>query len=444
MSNPEMVTSIPMPHVEELSLDCRGLGEFGEVCLQNIEQQDKKKRPTASIHKLAILPVESEIVPQAPPKETTATVAPNPGLSLEQANVLSFQAIASAFYQVEMDLSVIPEVADCICWLKHPLYNATTQNGRLFINANHPSLNLVKELIDFGHSIESVREPAYCQLTELVTEAIKLSAKDFQKYHALTDQVKQAQAAARTRKHQMIHWLYNYGDKMLPVSKPEFKAIEFNRTMLRYELAVHRLMRTIWPLVLKNVEQQEGRESAQWCSAFLVYGRILRSTQVISSPILKYQLVDSLPSMIEELFNVFTQINLQEVIREEILCRLMRVHLAIIRGCDGTEIREHKMDTAFAFRCLKGNLFADKEYQRLFNAEGRISNQYFEKLLKRVYSREHKLTELEEHIIAGYRSVVSTEPTKPKDKTHRIMPDVGLKIKGVLDSLVVSPVMSTS
>lgn len=430
------LSGIPMPEVEEISMKCSGLGEFGEVYLQELESPEEPRRtdPQHSspdrkiqpdnplsrfkVHQLAIEPLD--VNPWTSPAPKAAREAhrqpqnnialPRKSLSPEQANSLNTNAIAEAFAPVEGTLSVIPEVADCIRWLKQPLYDATMDDGRLFITAGHPSLKLITALIDFGHTIQSVRDPAWIKLTELVRLAATLNARDFQKYAGLTAQVHQAMNAADNPGQKVTAWLWGQSERLLPARQPALKPIEFNRSMLRYELAVHKLMRTIWPLILKQIEQQSGRQSAQWQAAFLVYGNVLRSTQVVSRPVAKLQMIDSLPGTIAELLKVFSHIGLKEVIREEIICRLMQVHLAIARGRDGKKIREHRMDAAFAFRCLKGNVFAEQEYQQIFTADGRLSAACFEKLLSRVSSKSHRLTALEEYTIAGYRSVLSTEP----------------------------------
>ncbi|MDX1693192.1 MAG: hypothetical protein R3208_05470 [Ketobacteraceae bacterium] len=449
---------IPMPDVEEISMEKSGLDGFGELCLQEIDNpepvssdplESKIQRPRetriATVHKLAIQPLDHE--PQLPEPVFELPIKPAATrrvLSPEQANFLNFQAISEAFAPVESSLSVLPEVADCILWLKQPLYNTTMEDGRLFISANHPSLKLVAALIELGYYVDSVRSPTYRQLTALVRKAASLKARDFQKYTALSGEVKQAIATARTPRQRVINQLICHGEKLIPLPQSELKPIEFSRKMLRYELAVHRLMRSLWPLILKKIEQKEGKGSVEWQSAFFAYGNILRSTQVLSDTITKYQLLESLPRIIAELLRVFNQINLKEVIREEILCRLMQLHLAIVRGKDGTNIREHQMDAAFAFRCLKGNVFAEKEYLRLFNEEGRLSAKYFEQLLTRVYSQDHRLSELEEMTIERYRSVVTTEPEAKQINFKIPQPDFNALIRRALGYLVAPPMLSPS
>ena len=262
---------------------------------------------------------------------------------------------------------LIDDVVSQISRIQAPVMQVALTDSKLFQSNEHPVRQYLNSLGELGIKISDSSEEGFLELRDSISTLLKdFDGKldSFEKCnHDLCEYIDNSIYDVKHRDGNFEATDYQSAIKFAPIR--DF--LESQTSMVKNELNFHKLTKYVWGAILAKIIRRHGTGSEAWNHATDIYSSALWSTQVSGDNQGKREILRRLPKIVQGVRALFDEYGLEIRIRDAILDQMIRIHLQIMRGKNGTEIAEDNTVSLELFRCFKGKILSETHSEH--NAE---------------------------------------------------------------------------
>ncbi|MDX1694344.1 MAG: DUF1631 family protein, partial [Ketobacteraceae bacterium] len=312
-------------------------------------------------------------------------------------NVLNL--VSHLFSSLNESGNFIVEVQNQFARLQPPVMQVALTDTKLFQSSDHPVRAYLNQLSDLGIRISEASEEGYIELRDSVTTILKDFSGDLSVFEDQSQQLSDyTSSSIYAIKHADGEFeAKDFANAMKHSAISDF--LESQNHLLEKELTFHKLLKYVWGAILARVIRRHGADSEQWKLCTEVYASVLWSTQVDATDSGKREILRSLPNIVQTIRSLFLEYSLKTELRDAILEHMIQLHLAIIRGTNGKDIKDPGGSSLEVFKAFQGKIMDDTEdsHHAELDAIDNTSADYSEERLNNVYERFDQISPFDDN-----------------------------------------------
>lgn len=312
-------------------------------------------------------------------------------------NVLNL--VSHLFTTLNESGNFITDVENLFARLQPPVMQVALTDTKVFQSNEHPVRQYLNQLSELGLRVSEPNEEGFIELRDSVTTILKDFSGDLNIFNEQTEALKQyTDSSVYAIKHADGEFeAKDFAAAMKHTAISDF--LDSQNHLLEKELTFHKLLKYVWGAILARVMRRHGTDSDQWKLCTEVYASVLWSTQVDASEEGKREILRSLPKIVQTIRSLFLEYNLKTELRDAILEHMIQVHLAIIRGTDGKNIKDPAGSSLDVFKAFQGKIMEDTDdaHHAELDAIDTKGSEFNEEYLSNVYERFDQISPFDDH-----------------------------------------------
>ena len=274
-------------------------------------------------------------------------------------NVLNL--VSHLFSSLNDSGNFIVEVQNQFARLQPSVMQVALTDTKLFQSSDHPVRSYLNQLSDLGIRISEANEEGFIELRDSVTTILKEFSGDLSLFESQCEQLSEYTSnSVYAIKHADGEFeAKDFANAMKHSAISDF--LESQNHLLEKELTFHKLLKYVWGAILARVIRRHGADSEQWRLCTETYASVLWSTQVDATNEGKREILRSLPKIVQTIRSLFLEFNLKTELRDAILEHMIQMHLAIIRGTNGKDIKDSGGSSLEVFKAFQGKIMEDTQ-----------------------------------------------------------------------------------
>ena len=311
-------------------------------------------------------------------------------------NVLNL--VSHLFSSLNESGNFITEVQNQFARLQPSVMQVALTDTKIFQSSDHPVRDYLNQLSNLGVRISDPCEEGFMELRDSVTTILKEFCGDTSVFEAQSQLMAEyTNSSVYAIKHADGEFeAKDFANAMKHSDISDF--LESQNHLLEKELTFHKLLKYVWGAILARVIRRHGVDSEQWKLCTEVYASVLWSTQVDATENGKREILRSLPKIVQTIRSLFLDFNLKTELRDAILEHMIQLHLAIIRGTNGKDIKDPGGSSLEVFKSFQGKIMEDTEDSHHAELDAFDSTADFnEERLNNVYERFDQISPFDDN-----------------------------------------------